>query len=269
MDCRRPLFLSLLLCASLTGCFPSATTPKQPSQASQPSPPIGSFADWASDPKRHPQASTYVSFGWLHEQNAADPKRSDTDRDASLGLALSSYQQALALDSKCIPAMAGVGRVLSAKGDYARAESYYRKALEAHPKAAALWYGLGMCHGRQKEWQEACRCLTQATELDPDNKQYGNAYGFLLVRVGRPDDALAAFRKVDGEAEAHLNLARMLHHVQQTDLSREHARKALAIDPRLEAANKLLDVLEQPAAPEPRTTLPVDYDVPTAAPEQG
>jgi tetratricopeptide (TPR) repeat protein len=136
-------------------------------------------------------------------------------------------------------------------GDLDGAVKWYRKGLEKQPKEASLWLNLGMCHARRKDWAPATEALRHAAELDPETRQNWNMLGFCLARCGRPDEALAAFRKGSGEAQAQYNLARMLYQTHQDAEARQHLQVALEANPRFEAAQRLLAQLEgrEPADP--------------------
>src|SRR5262249_21619533 len=117
-----------------------------------------------------------------------------------------------------------------------------------------LWWELGICHARAREWDHAVSCLRKAYELDPENRfpGYGNSLGYCLARVGKYEESLAIFRKTTNEADAQFQLAQMLHHVKQDDMSRHHLRLALKANPNLVEARKMLAELEN--APRPTQT---------------
>src|SRR5262249_41695880 len=104
------------------------------------------------------------------------------------------------------------------------------------------------CHAQQKEWQPALEALRKALDLEPENRQLINAYGLALARVGRYDDAFQVLKQAGGEAHAHYNLGRMLHHLNLDEPSKEHLRLALLKKPDMEPARQMLAYLESPAA---------------------
>jgi tetratricopeptide (TPR) repeat protein len=199
-------------------------------------------------PKRKPQPETCVALGRLAEEAANQPGRPPADQQQLREQARKAYQQALDLEPNHVPALAALARLYATAGDYGRAVPAYRKAVKVQPKDAALWYDLGMCHARHKQWEPALVNLRAAVELDPENRQYGNALGFCLARAGCYEESLACFRRSVGEAGAHYNLARMLHHVNQEELSKQHLRLALQAKPDLAPAEQLLAELEGRAA---------------------
>src|SRR5262249_2411338 len=119
-----------------------------------------------------------------------------------------------------------------------------------------VWHEFGMCHARQKQWEPALEILKEAVEVDPENRLYAHSYAYCLARARRFEQSYLIFAKLDGEANAHYNLARMLLHMQQEALSKEHLRLALAANPDLAAAQQLLTTLNAPQEqlPEPIAT---------------
>jgi len=204
--------------------------------------------DEAKDLPRHtPQAATCVAFGDLHTKVAADAHLPPMRQDEIRHQACKDYRQALKIDANCAEAYLGLGRLYQEMGDYDRALTTYEKGLTRLPKAVPLWYELGLCQARHKDWQPALANLKVATELDPDNVTYGKTRAFCLARTGRYDESFRCFRQVTSEAQAHYDVARMLHYVQEDDACRRHLAAALAAQPNMEQAKHLLAELDKPS----------------------
>src|SRR5262249_2250042 len=125
-----------------------------------------------------------------------------------------------------------------------RALEVYQKGVADHPKEAELWYELGLCYARNKQWEQALENLHQAVDLDPENRTRVRSLGFCLARTGNIDESFAVFAKLDGEAIAHYQVARMLLHLNQDQLARQHLRLAVQLKPDLTSASQLLASLE-------------------------
>jgi tetratricopeptide (TPR) repeat protein len=195
-------------------------------------------------PKRTPQASTCVAFGSFNAELASKPGLPLAQQEQMREQARRAYQQALKIDPNSLAAYAGLGKLYQEKGDYEQAAAVYQKSLKEHPKEAPVWFELGMCQARQKNWDQALESLKKATELDEGNTSYTNALGFCLARAGRYEESYAFFQKAVGPAQAHYNVARMLHHVNQDESSKEHLRLALQLNPDLTGARQLQAELE-------------------------
>jgi tetratricopeptide (TPR) repeat protein len=234
-------------------------------------PPYETAANLRSDrdlPKRQPKASTCVEMGRFQEAEANAPNRTGAEREALLDQARKAYQQALEIDRKNVPAALALGRLYDGRGEHDRAVAMYQKTLKLHPKDPELWGELGMSHARYKEWEPALKCLNKAVELDPENRQASHNLGYCLARAGRYEESLASFTKTDGEAKAHYNLARMLHHLDQDDLCREHLQQAVRKDPYLTSAREMLVQLDN-RTQTPGTILPASHEVLTPVPDAG
>jgi tetratricopeptide (TPR) repeat protein len=235
------LILGLLSCQ--LGCSHLPSSPTASADASKE----------PDKPKRQPKPATCVALAHLREREADEPNRQPADRDRCREEARQEYQQALTIDPRYLPALQGLAHFQDVNGDHERAVATYQKALQLYTKEAAVWYELGMSHDRKKEWEPAIKCLQTAVDLDPENQQCASMLGFTLAQAERYDESYECFRKQVGEARAHYNLARMLHHLQKDDLSRAHLALALQLpmEPELTAmAQRLQADLEGAGAGE-------------------
>jgi tetratricopeptide (TPR) repeat protein len=138
-------------------------------------------------------------------------------------------------------------------GDFERAQDIYKKALAKHPKDAALWYDLGMCHNRRREFNDAMRCFTRALELDPENREYLKKLGFTLAWVGQVDQGLLYLTRANQSAAlAHFQIACMFDQKEHRSAAIHHLRLALRDNSQLVEARDLLEALENPNAPRVR-----------------
>jgi tetratricopeptide (TPR) repeat protein len=119
----------------------------------------------------------------------------------------------------------------------------YNRAIQDHPKDAVLRFDLGMCQARRKNWDLALQSLQMAIQLDPDNRRYRHTYGLCLARAQRYDESLMVLTKLRGSAQAHYDLARMMHHLEQDEAAKQHLQLAVSQDPELYAAQQLLTEL--------------------------
>jgi tetratricopeptide (TPR) repeat protein len=238
MDCRHSI-LGIGLLGALLGCVPQTAIPLTQSD-------FAAGERQETDPAKYtPKASTCVAFGAFSERCAADEtKYNQVERDRLYDQARKAYQQALQIEPTNLAALTALARLYANRGDHARAVATYQKATRAHPTQLELWYELGMCHARNKEWDAALQSLRRAVALDPENRSSNRSLGFCLARAGRIDESFAVLAKLDGEASAHYNLARMLHHMHQDNLGKQHLRIALQIQPDLTPAKQLLETLE-------------------------
>jgi tetratricopeptide (TPR) repeat protein len=245
----------------LCGCITTQTTAVAPAGSS---PETAKSTKREEAPKRTPQSTTMVELGKLKEAEAdtedanSNPEAQAQRRDE----ARQAYQFAIKIDPNNLEAQARLGRLYSKIGDFERAQDTLKKALAAHPKDASLWYDLGMCHNRRKDFNESVRCFSKAVELQPENREYLKKLGFTLAWTGHVEQGLTYLTRAHGAALAHFNIACMLDQKQQPELAKQHCRLARAANGEmLDQACELLALLERPAEPGARlgTLQPVGY----------
>jgi tetratricopeptide (TPR) repeat protein len=237
MDCRKSLFLAVGLFAGCAGCSALLSTRD-----------AGTQAAGNSDATPH-KAATYAAFADYRlsasfTQGLCPEVQQQYREEAERG-----YLKAVEVDPKFMGAYVGLAKVRETNGDHAGAAAIYEGALRQDPKDARLWFELGMCQGRAKNWDAAVQGLRKACDLDPSNRIYGTTLGFTLARAGLYNDSFAVLAKHLGEPAAHSDLARMLHHLNQPELARQQAVLALSKDPSQSAARSLLAALDGGAKP--------------------
>jgi tetratricopeptide (TPR) repeat protein len=243
MDCRRSLQIASFGLFSFAAWLASGCTTTQQVVVPNP-PPVKQVAvetkKDANLPKITPKASSCVAGAEMLRGEANAPKYDQAQRDDLRERARKGYEQALRVEPKNAAAQLGLARLYYDMNDRDHAVAAYQKALKQEPKNVTLLYELGMVHARAKEWESALVHLKAAYEIDPINKECAATFGHCLARSGRIDEALEVFRHSVGEARAHYNLARMLHHMNQDDLCRQHLGMALQADPKLVEAQDML-----------------------------
>lgn len=89
-----------------------------------------------------------------------------------------------------------LGEAYRAKGDPARAEGAYRRALRSNDRYAPAYTALAGVLGGQGKWNDAVSILTRCVDLLPDYAPGWMELGRANLRLSRPADALKAFDKV-------------------------------------------------------------------------
>jgi tetratricopeptide (TPR) repeat protein len=230
MDCRKSLFLALTLFAGSGGC--ASLLPTRVA---------------VSDDKAHKPA-TYVAFADYRASASCTQGINPAEQQQFREEAKLSYLKAIEVDPNHLPAYLGLARLQQTCEDHGAAAATYERALRLRPQDSSLWFEHGICQCRAKNWNAAIQSLRKACELDPANRQYATTLGFTLARAGMYNDSFAVLARQFGEARAHSDLARMLHHLNQPELARQQAMMALSKDPLEQAARTLLASLDQTRA---------------------
>lgn len=246
--------LVAVLCLGL-GCvhLPEQTSTLVP-------PPSGPKGEDEECRRKPNYASAWVALGDYYAASAVSPRCSSADKERMYEHSCRAYELALKKDRNCVEAYLGLGRLHQGAENYQAASAAYKDALARLPKEACLWYELGMCHARLREWKPALDNLRTAVELDPANVIYANSLGFCLGRIGRYDESLTVFTKTQGPAKAHYFVARMHQHVCEEAACREHLAKALEIEPNLRVARRLLTELDETERQPDRSAVVVSFD---------
>jgi tetratricopeptide (TPR) repeat protein len=234
----------------MAGCWNGALSPFRPAEQPPSTPTIDTSAKISSaekdGPKRPPKPETCVAFGRFQLEAVRDGNRTPEQCRELNDTARKYFQQAIKMDPNCVDAHHGLTQAYEGLGDHARTIEAYQKAQKAFPKDASFYFDMGMYQARRKEWNGALENLTRACDLAPEQRMYANMRGHCLARMGRYDEALTWFSKTIGEAEAHYNVARMLHHNKQGDACKQHLHRALELNPNLRTAQEFLAQLESP-----------------------
>jgi tetratricopeptide (TPR) repeat protein len=251
MDGRK-----LLVCLgafALAGCVPNASKDtsieaKAPPAVEQPAPAKSSLPSFFGEKKKE-SMTVYLAYAKMREADARkyenDPERQFTNLDEARKV----YQEALNHDQSCLEAQRGLGRVYVAMGDYERATTTYKKAIEKMPREASLYAEFAVVYSKRSNFPEAIRLLTKATEFDPENQDYMRMLGVDLVCNGQVDRGLQTLARARGTAAAHYYVARICYRKGQIAEAREHAQRAVEANPNLQEARTLLAELNEPARP--------------------
>jgi tetratricopeptide (TPR) repeat protein len=281
----------------LAGCVhhdPQPFVPQQPPPP--PKPPAAATPPRESKSKLDStvldaKPSSCVRIGDFNAELAVDPTRAPGERERFAQLAKSAYTRALQIDPKFASAYMGLGSLYEVMGQREEALDSYKNllrfepqnqpailayarvqekmddrpgalktlqwAVNAMPKEPAFWYEHGMCLGRAKDFDASLSSLVNAAHLRPTNEDYSKAVGFMLARLGRPNEALPWLRAAKlSPANAHYEIARMMQHIGREDLCREQLARAQEADPNHLATAEMLAEIESPASP-PKLAEPI------------
>lgn len=163
------------------------------------------------------------------------------EKQGNVSEARSAYSQVLAEDHKSVEALVGLARVDQLAGRMSEAEQGYLKAVKAAPKSPVAHAALGQFYADQEKWDQAVGAFQTAMQCAPNDNNNRHQLAVALAKSGKIEQALPHFAKTVGEAEAHYNVALLLH--EQGDLSgaETHFLTAATQNPQLSQAQYWLD----------------------------
>ena len=152
-----------------------------------------------------------------------------------LALAEARYRQVLALDSRSVPALEGLGMVVFQQGRAAEAVTLFGRGVDLAPGSARLHANLGEALRTCGELEKAREHLEKAATVAPGLAQTWNSLGLLASDQGRHADAETLFRhamRLRPELTAAcINLANALHNQGRTGEAIAALRAVIVTEP--------------------------------------
>ena len=173
-----------------------------------------------------------------------------------------AYEQVLAINPRNAEALVGLAQLDQAAGRAQLAEQGLQKAAQLRPGDAAVMNALGEFYSRQNREREAIAAWQSAVALAPNQPVYEQNLATALVRSGDFAAAVPLLARSVGEGEAYYRVGYILYQDGRRDLAERYFAQALAKQPDLTAAQKMLAVLRGDAA----TAKPVAAQQPPARP---
>ena len=155
--------------------------------------------------------------------------------------ALAYYEKARQQDPEMNDKVARRIAVLYDKCDeQAKAMTEFQEQLKKYPKDANLLNDAGYSYYNRGQWAIAEDHLRRAVAVDKKHKRAWTNLGMTLAQQGKNADAVAAFEKAVGPAEAQANLGFVLMMQKKTDEAKAAYQRALDIEPQLKVAREAL-----------------------------
>jgi len=115
--------------------------------------------------------------------------------------------------------------------DFARAEAYYRLAMQIEPRSALAQNSLGYSYYLGGQWEKARQAFQRAIGYDPSYTPAWRNYGLLLARTGRYEEAISAFEQIENSAEASNDVGYICLAEGKLDVAEQFFRSAIEQSP--------------------------------------
>jgi tetratricopeptide (TPR) repeat protein len=188
---------------------------------------------------------TDIAIADVELEAAFDESRTGTDRDRLIDVSRMRYQEALRKDPKNKGALLGLAKVYTWAKDKERAVATFQLVLQYHPKDKDVAFALMRTQVAFEDWAGACKACEMALALDPENRTFRKAYGSVLARAERWDEAFDSLIMVMNEGEARTYLGRMLIDSGRVPEGQKQLQAALQKDPQNETAQRILTELAE------------------------
>jgi Flp pilus assembly protein TadD len=172
------------------------------------------------------------------------------ERQGDLAKAEGMYRGILASNPHHPVALHRLGVVAGQRGNYELSAAVLEQARQQSPRNAELLADLGHTYYQLERPAESEKHLRQALNLNPRDEVARNNLAMVLTVQRRYDEALAEFRKVGTEAEAHASLSFVLRQIGEVDAANQHYETAMSMNRTLRrAVGALVWTQEKPENP--------------------
>ena len=125
-------------------------------------------------------------------------------------VALSLYNKALTLHAPNpnrtrAQILTNIGVIHDKAGNYEKAYGLYQEALKSSPKELRPRYNAAMALIGMKKWDDALQQVDDLIKRKPDDKDSNNQKGFILLKIGRPSQAIPFLKKALDNDPNHFN----------------------------------------------------------------
>lgn len=173
-------------------------------------------------------ADTHFAAGRLAETQNAFPQ------------AIAQYNQALKMDPNHRPSLYRLGVVYSQLRQFPQATDAWQRYIKASGNDAAAYSNLGYTHELAGDPASAEQAYLKGIQIDPKNEPCQVNLGLLLARTGRMNEAEQHLSAVLPPAQVRYNIGSVHEQLGQKDQARAEYRRALELDPGLDAAKTRL-----------------------------
>ncbi len=149
--------------------------------------------------------------------------------------AIAMYRAILAKSPHDALVLHRLGVLYAEKEQYEVARAYLEKAVKLDSGNPVTLGDLGYAYYRCNRMADAERILRESLKRDPDDTTARNNFALILCVHGRTEEALAEFKKIGSDAEAHASLGFVLSQNGQSKLAQQHFRTAVSLDRSLQS----------------------------------
>jgi Flp pilus assembly protein TadD len=130
---------------------------------------------------------------------------------------------------KFVPAYCDLADVQMRRQRVDDAKRTLTAGLKVAPNNPVLSNDLGVCYLRTGEYEQALKAFQDASRAKPGEARYRTNAALATAMLGRYEDALALYKQVLPEADAHYNLGVICESIQDHNRASQEFQKAIAL----------------------------------------
>jgi Flp pilus assembly protein TadD len=159
--------------------------------------------------------------------------------------AIEQYEKVAQLDPKNLQVTHKLALLYDHKADYVKSEAMFVKLAKAHPNDPEVLNDWGYSLYLRNNGGEAEDKLRLALKIAPQHARARANLGLVLGQQGRYDEALATFKEVVSDAEAHCNLAFVYWTQGHMEDARRECKAARQTEPNCKKAEAIVAALDR------------------------
>lgn len=142
------------------------------------------------------------------------------------------------------------GQMAYETGQAEQALDYFQQAVQADETLLDAYFNMGAIYYNQKRYNEALEAFNNFLRKNPDDQKVRYETGRIFEKLGRIDEAIAAFEMVSSSSSRH--------HAAQQNIQRLEQQKVAAAEARRQQEQQQKEqALKEAAASQPTQTQPV------------
>jgi Flp pilus assembly protein TadD len=154
------------------------------------------------------------------------------------------FEKAIKAEPKNVDARVGLAKIKMQLGHPDQAVEKLQEGIARMPKAAPLWNELGIAYTKMEKYPEAIEALEKAIKFEPDTDLYRQNLAGVLVVTGEVNKAYKLYSQEMSEADARVQIARILGGQGKMAECRKQIDAAIKADPTNEYAHHLSDEID-------------------------
>lgn len=140
-------------------------------------------------------------------------------------------QNALRLNPKASRTLTSLGLLSDQKGDHSKAQEFYREAIALDPKSPGIRNNLAYSYYLKSDYASALKTADEALQWAPSHEGLRMNRGLFLMKLDRPEQALANFRLFLSEPDACNNMGYLYLQAGDYSTARHYLELAVQASP--------------------------------------
>ena len=140
-------------------------------------------------------------------------------------------QNALSLNPKAPRTLTSLGLLADQKGDHTKAQAFYREAMAVDSKSPGIRNNLAYSYYLKSDYALALKTADEGLQVAPNHEGLRMNRSLFLMKLNRPEQALANFRQFLSEPDAFNNMGYLYLQAGDYSMARHYLELAVHASP--------------------------------------